>query len=205
MAVAQNERWGRTYESYSSSPDLCGDMGAANVSGLQGADLSAPASVLACAKHYLGDGGTWNGRDQGDDRCDEATLRRLYLAPYAAVVRAGAGSIMVSYSSWNGVKMSENKHLLTDVLKGELGFRGFLVSDWAAIDQISPDYKTDVEKSVNAGLDMIMIPAGPGKTNNYVEFITDLKSLLKEGKVPMSRIEDADLRILREKFAMGLF
>jgi beta-glucosidase len=112
---------------------------------------------------------------------------------------------MVSYSSWNGLKMHANKYLLTDVLKGELGFQGFLVSDWAAIDQISPDYKKDVEQSINAGLDMIMIPRGVGKTNSYVEFITDLKALLAEGRVSQARIDDAVRRILRIKFQMGLF
>jgi beta-glucosidase len=101
--------------------------------------------------------------------------------------------------------MHGNKYLLTDVLKGELGFKGFLVSDWAAIDQISPDYKNDVEQSINAGLDMIMIPNGPGKPNNYVEFIKDLKELVADGKVPQSRIDDAVRRILRIKFQLGLF
>jgi beta-glucosidase len=161
--------------------------------------------VLACAKHFIGDGGTQNGTDQGNTVCDEATLRELFLPPYVAAVKAGVGSIMVSYSSWNGLKMHANKYLLTDVLKGELGFKGFLVSDWAAIDQISPDYKKDVETSINAGLDMIMIPNGLDKTNNYVEFIQDLKDLVAEGKVPQSRIDDAVSRILRVKFQMGLF
>ena len=161
--------------------------------------------MLACAKHFIGDGGTTNGIDQGNTICDVATLRKLYLPPYRAAIKAGVGSIMVSYSSWNGVKMHGNKHLLTDVLKGELGFRGFLVSDWAAIDQLSPDYKNDIEQSINAGLDMIMIPNGPGRPNNYVEFINDLKELVAEGKVPQSRIDDAVRRILRVKFQMGLF
>jgi len=115
------------------------------------------------------------------------------------------GSIMVSYSSWNGTKMSENKYLLTDVLKGELGFKGFLISDWAAIDQLSPNYKWDVAASINAGLDMIMVPFGPGQTNNYVQFIEDLKESVAEGKIPMSRIDDAVSRILRVKYQMGLF
>src|SRR5207302_1901002 len=96
--------------------------------------------------------------DQGNTICDEATLRRLFLPPYIAALKAGVGSIMVSYNSWNGEKIHGHKHLLTDLLKGELGFKGFLVSDWAAIDQISPDYKTAIEKSINAGLDMAMIP-----------------------------------------------
>ena len=161
--------------------------------------------MLACAKHFIGDGGTANGIDQGNTICDEATLRRLFLPPYVAAIKAGVGSIMVSYSSWNGVKMHGNKYLLTDVLKNELGFRGFLVSDWAAIDQISPDYKHDIEQSINAGLDMVMIPNGPGKTNNYVDFIADLKALVAEGKVPQSRIDDAVRRILRIKFQLGFF
>ena len=136
---------------------------------------------------------------------DEATLRRVHLAPYVSTVNAGVGSIMVSYSSWNGQKMHGNKHLLTDVLKGELGFQGFLVSDWAAIDQLSSDYKTDVERSINAGLDMVMIPNGPGQKNNYVQFIDLLKQLVAEGKVPQARIDDAARRILRVKYKLGLF
>lgn len=206
IAVAQDERWGRTYESYGQNPALVAEMGVAAIKGLQGTGLSGKSdSALACAKHYLGDGGTRGGVDQGDMVCDEATLRNLYLPPYRAAVNAGVGSIMVSYNSWNGVKMHANKYLLTDVLKGELGFRGFLVSDWAAIDQISPDYKKAVETSINAGLDMVMIPNGPGKRNNYVEFIEDLKQLVAEGRVPESRIDDAVRRILRIKFQMGLF
>lgn len=206
IAVAQNERWGRTYESFGDSPDIVSPLGAAAVRGLQGdKHLSSHPAVLACAKHFIGDGGTENGKDQGNDVCDEATIRKLYLPPYVAAVKAGAGSIMVSYSSWNGVKMHGNKYLLTDVLKGELGFKGFLISDWAAIDQISKDYKKDVEVSINAGLDMIMVPYGPGQTNNYVDFITALKELVNEGKVPQSRIDDAVLRILRVKYQMGLF
>ncbi len=204
VAAAQNERWGRTYESFGESPELVSELGAAATRGIQ-QRLPGGGSVLACAKHFLGDGGTLNGVDQGNTVCDEATLRRLYLAPYAAAIRAGAGSIMASYSSWNGEKMHGNKYLLTDVLKGELGFQGFLVSDWAAIDQLSSDYKTDIEKSINAGLDMVMIPKGPGEKNNYVEFITLLKELVSEGRVPQARIDDAARRILRAKFIMGLF
>ncbi|HXC34410.1 MAG TPA: glycoside hydrolase family 3 protein, partial [Candidatus Acidoferrales bacterium] len=206
IAVVQDERWGRTYESYGQDTALVSELGVASIKGFQGDELSTNSwSVLACAKHFIGDGGTQNGKDQGNTVCDEATLDRLFLPPYQAAVQAGVGSIMVSYSSWNGLKMHANKHLLTDVLKEELGFKGFLVSDWAAIDQISPDFKTDVETSINAGLDMVMIPNGPGKTNNYVEFIDDLKELVAEGKIPLSRIDDAVARILRIKFQMGLF
>ncbi len=206
VAVAQDERWGRTYESFGDSTELVSALGAAAVRGLQGEQLSADSSsVLACAKHFIGDGGTQGGVDQGNDVCDEATLRKLYLPPYEAAIKAGVGSIMVSYSSWNGKKMHGNKHLLTDVLKGELGFKGFLVSDWAAIDQMSINYKQDVEASINAGLDMIMIPNGPDKPNNYIEFIDDLKELVTDGKVSQTRIDDAVRRILRIKFQMGLF
>ena len=205
VAVARNECWGRTYESYGESPKLVSKLGVAAVRGLQGNRLSDPTAALACAKHFLGDGGTTNGVDEGNTICDEATLRKLFLPPYRAALKAGVGSIMVSYSSWNGKKMSGNKYLLTDVLKGELGFKGVLISDWAAIDQISPDYKNDVEQSINAGLDMVMIPYGRGHTNNYVEFFQDLKDLVKSGKVPESRIDDAVRRILKVKFQMGLF
>jgi beta-glucosidase len=205
IAVAQDERWGRTYESFGDSPELVSKLGAAAVSGFQGKKLSDSTSVLACAKHFIGDGGTQNGVDQGNAVCDEATLRKLYLPPYKAAIQAGVGSIMVSYSSWNGKKMHGNKLLLTDILKGELGFRGFLVSDWAAIDQLSPDFKADIENSINAGLDMIMIPNGPGQPNNYVEFIQNLKQLVAEKRVSLARIDDAMRRILRIKFEMGSF
>ncbi|MGH7993890.1 MAG: glycoside hydrolase family 3 protein, partial [Limisphaerales bacterium] len=206
VAVAQNESWGRTYESFSQNTELVSKLGVAAVEGFQGKDLSPnKISVLACAKHFLGDGGTSNGIDQGDTICDEATLRKLFLPPYAAAIKAGVGSIMVSYSSWNGKKMHGNKHLLTGVLKQELGFKGFLVSDDAGIDQISPDYKAAVESAINAGLDMAMIPRGPGQPNNYIEFIQNLKDLVAEGEVKQTRINDAVSRILRVKFEMGLF
>lgn len=205
IAVVQNEHWGRTYESFGDSPDLVSELGAAEVRGFQGTDLANPTSVLACAKHFLGDGGTQGGIDQGNTVCDEATLRRLFLPPYVAAVNAGVQSVMVSYSSWNGTKMHANKYLITGVLKGELGFKGFAVSDWAAIDQISPDYKTAIDTSINAGVDMVMIPNGPGQTNNYLDFIRLLKELAAEGKVPQSRIDDAVKRILDVKFQLGIF
>ena len=204
IAVSRDIRWGRSYESFGQSTELVSELGAAAVSGIQGRQLDKN-SVLACAKHFVGDGGTDNGKDQGDTVCDEPTFRKVYLPPYVAAIKAGAGSIMVSFSSWNGQKMHGNKHLLTDVLKGELGFQGFLVSDWAAVDQLGPDYKTDIETSINAGLDMVMIPYGPGERNNYVEFIADLKDLVAAGKVPEARIDDAVRRILRVKFQMGVF
>ncbi len=206
VTVPQDVRWGRTYEGYSEDPGLVRDLSAPAVLGLQTDSLANPLGVLACAKHYVGDGGTvfgsaknGKGLDQGDMRVDEATLRRIHLQGYYPAVRAGVGSIMPSYSSWNGVKMSGNKYLLTDVLKTEMGFEGFLISDYNAIDQIKPnDYKASIAISINAGMDMGMVPS------RYKEYIRDLKALVSEGQVPMSRIDDAVRRILRVKFAMGL-
>lgn len=205
VTVPRDERWGRTYEGFSEDPKLVSILGAAAVRGLQGTDLSGPESVLACAKHYVGDGGTafgsskdGKGLDQGDTRVDEKTLRRIHLAPYIPAIAAGVGTIMPSYSSWNGLKCSANKYLLTTVLKDELGFEGFLISDYNAIGQIDPDFKTAIGISVNAGMDMAMEPT------NYRDFFKHLKALVNEGVVPMSRIDDAVTRILRVKFAMGL-
>jgi beta-glucosidase len=209
VTVPRDERWGRTYEGFSEDPELVSTLGIAAVRGLQGNELRDPLSVLGCAKHYVGDGGTSAVRremggqermslDQGNTEVDEATLRKIHLAPYPGTVDAGVGTIMPSYSSWNGVKCTGNKYLLTDVLKTEMGFEGFLISDYRAIDQVDPDYKTAIEISINAGIDMGMIPS------KYAQFFHLLKELVEEGKVPMSRIDDAVTRILRVKFAMGL-
>jgi len=206
VTVPQDIRWGRTYEGFSSDPAIVKVLGEAVVRGLQWNDLSNPLGVLACAKHYLADGGTTfgtgtggkNSLDQGNSEIDEATLRQVHLQGYISTVKAGVGTIMPSYSSWNGVKMSAQKYLLTDVLKKELGFEGFLISDYNAIDQIGPDYKKDVEITIDAGMDMVMI------AGRHREFVKDLLELVQEGKVPMSRIDDAVTRILRVKFAMGL-
>lgn len=211
VTVPRDERWGRTYEGFGEAPELARDLGEAAVRGFQGSDLSNPLSVLACAKHYAGDGGTAFGTggfehpvtkkkilDQGDTRVSEKELREIHMQGYVSTVRAGVGTIMPSYSSWNGVKLSGHKKLMTDVLKNEMGFDGFLISDYNAIDQITPDYKQAIEVSTNAGMDMFMVPT------KYREFFTLLKELVNEGKVPMSRIDDAVRRILRVKFAMGL-
>ena len=193
IAVARDERWGRTYESFGETPELVSEMGAAAVRGYQS------GGILACPKHYLADGGTTGGRDQGDAQLDETTLRAIHLPGYRAAIAAGAGSVMASFSSWNGQKMHGNRYLLTDVLKGELGFSGFVVSDWAGIDQLPGDYASDVEVSINAGIDMVMVP------ERYPEFVATLKSLVQSGRVPQSRIDDAVRRILRRKGALGLW
>jgi beta-glucosidase len=208
VAVPRDDRWGRTYEGFSEQTSVASELGAAAVRGLQDAGLNNSRAVLACAKHFLGDGGTtWGsttrrdggvGMDQGNTELDERILRRIHLPPYRAAIRAGVGSIMVSYNSWNGVKVSGLRHLLTDILKEQLDFEGFLVSDYYAIGQIHDDYKTAVMTSVNAGMDMAMEPAG------YKRFITTLKELVEEGSVPIRRVDDAVTRILRVKAAMGL-
>ena len=205
LCVARDERWGRTYESFGEDPALPTLMSRI-IAGYQGT-LGQPGTVLATAKHYLGDGGTAYGSsttgdyllDQGDTRLSEAELRRIHLPPFQAAVKLGVGSVMVSFSSVNGTKMHANKHLITDLLKGELGFTGFVVSDWAGVDQIAPDYPTAVRTAINAGVDMVMVP------NDYPRFIETLTSEVKAGRVPTSRIDDAVSRILREKFRMGLF
>jgi beta-glucosidase len=204
VTVPQDIRWGRTYEGYGETPKMPALLGQAAVEGFQGDDLSNPLSVVACAKHYVGDGGTSmgtglnGGADQGDTRVDEATLRKIHMQGYLSTVRAGVGTIMPSYNSWNGTKCSASKKLMTDILKKELGFEGFLISDYNALDELPGDRKQQIETSINAGMDMVMVP------DKYREFFETLKELVNEGKVPMSRIDDGVLRILRVKFAMGL-
>lgn len=220
VAVPQDIRWGRTYEGFSEDPDLVTDLGSAYTRGLQSTSkFGSPGTTLACPKHFLGDGGTTWGTtqqadwlidneqvadyrykiDQGDAQLSEAQLRKIHLTPYIGEVNAGARSIMVSFSSWNGVKSHANHRLLTGVLKGELGFTGFLVSDWGAIDQLDADYYQCVVTSINAGLDMIMVPF------KYQRFISNLKHAVDNGDVSMDRIDDAVRRILTVKFELGLF
>ncbi len=204
VAVARDERWGRTYESFGEDPALVAEMGAAVIRGYQSARLG-DHHIIATAKHYLGDGGTTYGTgvnggiDQGDTQVDEETLRSIHLTPYVAAVHAGVGSVMASFSSWNGQKMHSNRYLITEVLKGELGFQGFVVSDWQAIDQIPGDYRSDVKTAINASIDMVMVPY------KYVTFIETLRDLVESGEVPMERIDDAVRRILTAKFGLGLF
>lgn len=205
IAVPRDDRWGRTYEGFGETPELAAMMGAAEVRGLQGA--AGPWTVLACAKHYVADGGTTFGTgtqktslDQGDARISEDELRRIHLPGYRAAVRAGVGTVMASYSLVNGVRNHANRYLLTDVLKTELGFDGFVVSDYLAIEQISPDtsdFRASVKAAINAGIDMGMEP------NRHAIFLTTLRGLVDDGSVPVSRIDDAVRRILRAKFRMG--
>jgi beta-glucosidase len=201
LCVARNDRWGRTYESFGETPENATSM-TTMITGLQGTRLSDPGSVLATAKHYIGDGGTTDGDDQGNTQLGEAELRSIHLPPFREAIARGVGSVMITYSSWNGTKLHGHKYLITDVLKNELGFSGLVVSDWNAIDQIDgqPGFTAaEVRASINAGLDMIMVPT------EWRSFITLLKAEVQAGRVPMSRIDDANRRILTKKFELGLF
>ena len=233
LAVVQDIRWGRTYESFGDDTATVTEVGVAYLRGLQEADdgrqstedsrngdgdLSSvvrgpwsATTMLATPKHYIGDGATVWGTstqnimgvpyqlDQGDMQLDEATIRELLLPPYASAVEAGALSVMASFNSWNGEKVHGSEYLITDLLKGELGFRGFVVSDWGGCDQIDPDYNTAIVRCVNAGVDMNMVPY------NYKAFMDTLAEAVANGDVSQARIDDAVRRILTVKFEMGLF
>lgn len=212
VAVAVDPRWGRTYESLGDDPAQVGALSAAAVRGLQA------AGVVACAKHFVGDGGTawksveridwndwWNGWgpgwqiDQGDARIDESTLRSVHLSPYAAAIDAGVLTVMASYSMWNGDRLHGHRYLLTDVLKGELGFDGFVVSDWMGAAQLEPDPARGAVTAINAGIDMVMVPI------EWRRFMDDLMRAVEAGDVSQERIDDAVARILSVKHAIGLF
>ena len=193
LAVARDPRWGRTYESYSEDPGAVARFAAGAVRGLQG------EGIVACAKHWVGDGGTTAGVDQGDTAVDEEELRRVHVAPYRAAVDAGVLTVMASLSSWRGEKCHAHRYLIGEVLKGELGFAGFVVSDWNGVDPLAEDYGEAAAMAVNAGIDMLMVP------ERWREAIAELKGQVRRGVVPVGRIDDAVARILRVKFACGLF
>lgn len=199
IAVPRNERWGRTYEGFGETPEIQKIMAAASVSGLQGSDLSDAETILACVKHYVGDGGTQDGIDQGNTIAFESSLREIHMAGYIDAIEAGTGSVMASFNSWNGEKLHGHDYLLTDVLKTELGFEGFIVSDWKGVDQIHEDYREAIKRAINAGIDMVMVP------DRYEVFIGHLISLVQDGEVSEERINDAVRRILKQKFLLDLF
>ncbi|WP_374528496.1 glycoside hydrolase family 3 protein [Novosphingobium sp.] len=209
VAVVQNQRWGRTYESYSSDPTEVAANGAALIRGLQG-NLTGEGDVIASVKHFAGDGGTFNGVDQGENRSTAKDYARLHGAGYYAALDANVQTVMISYNSWTMLdqaggaatafgKMHGNKALVTGVLKGRLGFDGLVVSDWNAIEQV-PGCTTDhCPQAINAGIDVFMVP------EKWQSFIANTVADVQEGRVPMARIDDAVTRILRVKFRMGLF
>jgi beta-glucosidase len=214
VCTPQDIRWGRTYEGYSEVPSDNATDGSAAITGFQGANGTlGPTNVLATAKHFIGDGHTAWGTgspylNEGNAQISEQQLDTIDLPPYQAAVSNKVGSVMISYSSWNGLKDHANQYLITTKLKGtgtdssgtpNLDFKGFVVSDWQAIDQISSNYNYDVRTAINAGIDMVMVP------DAYKTFISALDTEIKAGNIPMSRINDAVTRILTQKFALGLF
>ena len=201
LCVARDDRWGRTYESFGEVPQNA-VANSVVIEGMQGRELDDRTSIMATAKHYIGDGGTTGGVDQGNTQIGLAELRKIHLPPFRAAVDHGVGSVMISFNSWNGVKDHGNKYLITDLLKGELHFSGYVISDWDGINQIDgrPGFTAaEVSQAVNAGLDMFMVPY------DYQKFIDTLRAEVLNGHVPMSRIDDANKRILTKKFQLGLF
>ncbi|WP_218970907.1 glycoside hydrolase family 3 protein [Peribacillus kribbensis] len=204
LAAPQNIRWGRTYEGYSEDPKDTGKLGSALVKGLQGnvgdKDFLKGTHVVSSIKHFVGDGLTEGGDDQGN--VTEYTDQELqkYIKPYKTAIKAGARTVMVTYSSINGLKTHGDYHLITEVLKGDLHFTGFVISDYNGPQQIVPnDFRESIKRSVNAGIDLFMIP------NDWKKFISVTKELVATGEVSQSRINDAVTRILRVKFENGLF
>ena len=205
LAVVQNPRWGRTYESYSSDPALVRSYAGAMVSGLQG-KLGSPISVLATAKHWLGDGGTFHGVDQGETRTSEANLASTHAAGYYGALKSNVQTVMVSYSSFTDTatgkrwgKMHGNAHLVGDVLKRRLGFNGLVVSDWNGIEQVPGCAKWHCPQAINAGIDLAMVP------DDWKKFIAATVADVRAGRIPLSRIDDAVSRITRVKLKAGLF
>ena len=212
VAVAQDERWGRTYESFSEDSDIVTELGVASTIGYQGRTLNKN-SLLACAKHFVGDGNTvfgtgtnWYKIDRGDVLLEEEELRSKYIKPFKESIKAGVGSIMISYNSWKGKKLHGHKYLINDVLRNELKFDGIIISDWAGINEIDKDYKTCIIQSINAGIDMNMVPGSLNPDDNsYDDFIRLAIEAVKEGAIPIERIDDAVHRILKVKKQIGLF
>jgi beta-glucosidase len=201
VAVAQDPRWGRTYESFSSDPEIVSELALAYYKGL------SDHGIVATAKHFAGDGGTIFGTgegenliDRGDTVLSDRMFRDIHIKPYEALVEEGLKIVMVSFSSINGVKMSESKYYITDVLKGELGFDGIVVSDWEATLALSGEnFEQNVILAVNSGIDILMEP------NNYKFAISAILSGLESGKISQERVDDAVSRILTVKFDLGLF
>ncbi|KRC00986.1 glycoside hydrolase family 3 protein [Duganella sp. Root198D2] len=198
IAVVRDDRWGRTYESFSEDGKLVAQYAGEYVKGLQGR-FKTDANVLASAKHFVGDGGTDQGKDRGNNKSSPADLLNLHGAGYMPALAEGAQTVMASFNSWNGVKVHGSRELLTDVLKTKMGFDGFVVSDWNGIAEVPGCRNDSCPQAINAGLDMIMVP------DDWKAFIANTIAQVKAGEIPMSRIDDAVTRILRVKLRAGLF
>ncbi|MDE0451878.1 MAG: glycoside hydrolase family 3 protein [Gammaproteobacteria bacterium] len=203
LAVVRDDRWGRTYEGYSEHPELVVEYAQRVVTGLQGVagdpGFLGPGRVLATAKHFLGEGHTTDGHDQGDVACSEETLRDLHAGGHRAAIAAGVQTVMAGFHSWHGTKVHGHEYLLTGVLKGALGFDGLVVSDWDGYLQVAEDRREACAMSVNAGVDLLMVGV------DWRQTYDDLLQQAVAGVVPMSRIDDAVRRILRVKARAGLF
>jgi beta-glucosidase len=203
VAVVRDDRWGRTYESYSEDPEIVRSYAERMVRGLQGTPGSKSfldtSHVLATAKHFIGDGGTADGVDRGDNRSSEAELLKIHAPGYIAAIDAGVQTIMASYNSWKGWKVHGSSYLLTEVLKQRMGFDGIVVSDWDGVDEVQGCSKDKCAQAVNAGIDMFMVPT------EWKSFIGNTLDQVRTEKIPLSRIDDAVTRILRVKFRAGLF
>ncbi|HEX8387429.1 MAG TPA: glycoside hydrolase family 3 N-terminal domain-containing protein, partial [Sphingomonas sp.] len=203
LAVVRDDRWGRTYEGYSEDPALVASYAGAVVTGLQGAigkpGFLGAGRVAATAKHFVADGGTEGGRDQGDARVDEATLRDVHAAGYPPALKAGALTVMASFSSWQGVKHHGNRSLLTGVLKERWGFDGVVVGDWNAHGQVPGCSNISCAAAINAGLDLFMAPDG------WRDLWSNTVAQAKSGEIAPARLDDAVRRVLRLKSRLGLF
>lgn len=203
VAVVRDDRWGRTYESYSENPDIVRDYAAAIVRGLQGAadqDFLSERRVISTVKHFVGDGGTTGGVDQGNTEVNEEELFRIHAQGYVGGLEAGAQTVMASFNSWNGSKIHGDRYLLTEVLKDRMGFDGFVVGDWNGHGQIPGCTNDNCAQAANAGLDVYMVPTAAWKPLYY-----NLIEQVKTGVIPEARIDDAVRRILRVKKRAGLF
>lgn len=203
VAVPQDDRWGRSYEGYSESPEVVASYAGAMVEGLQGRvgtpEFLDGRHVIASVKHFLGDGGTTDGKDQGDTRISEPDLVRIHAAGYPPAIAAGAQTAMASFNSVNGEKMHGHRHYLTDVLKGRMNFGGFVVGDWNGHGQVKGCTTTDCPATINAGLDMAMA------SDSWKGFYETTLAAVKDGRITPQRLDDAVHRILRVKFRLGLF
>ena len=192
VAVDKDYRWGRTYESYSSDPDLVASYAGGMVEAMQ------QEGILATAKHFVGDGGTHTGEDRGDTRLPLDVLLAEHGAGYGPAIDAGVMTVMASFNRWNGEKVHGNKQLLTDVLRGDLGFEGFVVSDWNGIGEVAGCTDDSCPRAINAGIDMVMVP------EDWLSALNNIVAQVKSGEIAESRIDEAVLRILTVKFASGL-
>ena len=200
--MVKDNRWGRTYEGYSSESPIVRSYAGEIVTGIQGVPGEMRTNeqrVIGTAKHFIGDGGTFRGVDQGDTILDLDTLLEEHGQGYITALEADVQTVMASFNSWNGLKIHGHKQLLTDVLKDQMGFDGFVISDWDGVGQVDGCNNETCPQAINAGMDMVMAP------NDWKKFLANTLAQVRSGEIPMARIDDAVSRILRVKLRAGLF